>query len=585
MFSPRYRSGPACALCAVIALGCLVGAADRARANGLELLPGGVRSAGRGGAVAARPEDPMAMSHNPAGLAFMPRDQFMINVDMAVHDMCVDLYGYYGWGIYDDEESSDFGDPLAVELDDDGDPIIGATYATTPLPEVCNTGRAVPLPHIAWAGHLTDTFTLAVGMVAPTLVTGLQYGGDDGTIQREVGLPTPTRYQIIRQRIEFGLAPSVAAAYRVLPQLSVGVNLQVAMLRAKNWTMINGTSGTQPSQDWLAEVDAHDYFVPALTVAAHARPLRGLDLMASFRWLDSFDGSGEAVFETNTFYDEDADSGSVPFANDPVSLEPITVAVPWTLTVGARYAGLLSDVDPDDSDGTWDPMGRELWDVEVDVAYNLASRASESSVGASEDVTVITRDAMGGGDRQTVTREDLEGLSSDRHFKNSIAARLGGSFSIMPRKVALHGGAFYESRALDPAYAHVESFAFQRLGLGLGVMVRLGDFDVMAAYSHIFQETIEVAPPPHQEAENFDPDDPTTGFDQRVGGTFEADGTRTGGRVLPDPDAPDPEDADAVARAQQSSAAPMPARPERVINAGKYTAAFDVISVGATYHF
>jgi hypothetical protein len=116
-------------------------------------------------------------------------------------------------------------------------------------------------------------------------------------------------------------------------------------------------------------------------------------------------------------------------------------------------------------------------------------------------------------------------------------------------------------------------------------MLRLGAFDLTAAYAHIFQETIEVAPPPHEVAEDRDPDDPTRGFDQRVGGTFGPDGRRIGGYVLEDPDAPDPQDADAIARFQQSSAAPSTARSERVVNAGKYTAAFDVISVGMAYHF
>jgi hypothetical protein len=572
----------AVAVCAL-----LLAPAGRARANGLELLPGGTRSVARGGAVAARPEDPMAMLHNPAGLAFMPDDQFMIDVDTSISDMCVDLYGYYGWGIYDGDADSRFGDPLEVELDDDGEPIIGATYATTPLPEVCNTARLAPLPLIAWAGHLTDDLTLGVGMPAPTIVTGLQYGGEDGTIQRgDRGLPTPTRYQIVRQEVAFALAPAVSLAYRVLPQLSLGASLQVAMLSANSRGVANATTGTQPSKDWLLDADANDYFIPTVTVSIHARPVRALDLMAGFRWADGFDGSGDAVFETNTYYDEDAESGPVPFRNDEIGLSPIQLPLPWTLTAGVRYAGLLTDDDPDDGKPAWDPMGRELWDVEVDFAYNLSERSSETVVEVSdENVTVITRDATGDGDRQTAARDEVAGLNTDRQLKDSIAVRLGGSFSILPRTLAVHAGGFYENRGADPAYAHIESFAFARVGVGMGVMVRLGAFDLTAAYSHIFQETIEVAPPPHEVAEDYDPDDPTRGFDKRVGGTLEADGRRTGGYVLEDPDAPDPEDADGVASFRQSTATGAQARGERVVNAGKYTAAFDVISIGASYHF
>jgi hypothetical protein len=586
LVASRWRSAAArCRLVAVCAL--LLVPAGRARANGLELLPGGTRSVARGGAVAARPEDPMAMIHNPAGLAFMPDDQFMLDVDIALHDMCVDLYGYYGWGIYDADADSQFGDPLEVELDDDDRPVIGATYATTPLPEVCNTGPVGPLPLIAWAGHLTDDLTLGIGMPAPTIVAAVQYGGADGSIQRgELGLPTPTRYQLVRQQVDFALAPAASIAYRVLPELSLGATLQVAMLSATSRAIAGATTGTQPSKDWLLDAEARDFFIPAVTVSVHARPVRALDLMAGFRWVDGFDGSGDAVFETNTFYDEDAESGPVPFKNDEVGLSPIEIPLPWAFTAGVRYAGLLSEDDPDDGKPAWDPMGRELWDVEVDFTYNLNDRASDTVVEISdENVTVITRDATGDGDRQTASRDEVAGLNTDRELLDSIAVRLGGSYSVLPRTLALHAGGFYESRGADPAYAHVESFAFARVGVGVGVMVRLGDFDLTAAYSHIFQETIEVAPPPHELAEDYDRDDPTRGFDKRVGGTLEADGTRSGGYVLEDPDAPDPEDADAVASYRQSTATGAQARGERVVNAGKYTAAFDVISIGASYHF
>lgn len=583
MLSLRLRSG--LGLC-LTALAVPFAVARSVHANGLELLPGGTRSVARGGAVAARPEDPMAIIHNPAGLSFMPDDQFMINVDVPIHDMCVDLYGYYGWGVYREGEA-DFGDQLAVELDADGDPIVGATYATTPLPEVCNSGQVAPIPHMAWAGHITEALTLGLGMVAPTLVAGLQFGGEDGTVQTEFGgRPTPTRYQLIRQRVEFALAPSAAAAVRVLPWLSLGANLQVAMVRAKTRAIQNATTGTQPAQDWLVEVEAQDYFLPSVTFSAHARPLPALDLMASVRWVDSFDGSGEVVYETNTFQaDNDAIGEPTPFANDPVGLGLIQVGLPWTATLGARYAGLLADVDSGAQERRWDPMDRELWDIELNVSYQLNERASENRVRAGEDVTVVVREVGGSGSSQTVTREDLARLSIDRHLQDSIAVRLGGSYSIVPRTLALHAGTFFESRGLDPAYATVESFAFARVGVGVGLMARLGNFDVTAAYGHIFQETIEVAPPPHQSATDFDPNDPTTGFDKRVGGSFAANGERIGGHELDDPDAPDPADADAVASFQQTPAAPSPARAERVVNAGKYTASFDVISIGASYHF
>jgi len=144
----------------------------------------------------------------------------------------------------------------------------------------------------------------------------------------------------------------------------------------------------------------------------------------------------------------------------------------------------------------------------------------------------------------------------------------------VPRSLQFHAGAFYESRGVEPAFANIDNFAFQRVGVGGGLMLRLGDFDLSAGYAHIFSEEMDIAPPPHQNRQDADPDDPQSGFDKRVGGV-----------VLEDPAAPDPADADGVAAYQQASLVQGTGRPERVVNAGRYTAAFDVISVGATYHF
>src|SRR5262249_437946 len=99
--------------------------------------------------------------------------------------------------------------------------------------------------------------------------------------------------------------------------------------------------------------------------------------------------------------------------------------------------------------------------------------------------------------------------------------------------------------------------------------------------------TLEIAPPPHENVETARPGNPQSGFDERVGGTFEPDGTRTPGTgaVKPDPAAPQPGQGDATASKTQKSALATSAQPNRVINAGRYTASFDIVSVGVVYHF
>jgi hypothetical protein len=552
-----------------------------AGAGGLELLPPGARSLARGGAVAARPEDPMAMLHNPAGLALLPEgSQVIVGVDAPFHHMCVQPYGYYGWGVYS-AGSSEFGDPLA--LDNPNMPTIGSTYATTPLGEVCNSARVVPIPQLAITTKLTKDIAIAGGLVSPMVVAGLQYGGADGTQQTPYGSrPTPTRYSLISQGADFALAPSISAAYRVIPELSFGINVQIAMLQANTATVQNNFGGTNPSTDWFVKVKAQDFFMPAITFAVHARPTNRLNLMGAFRWVDDFKGTGELSYETNTYH-RGATSGPVPYQNPPVKLSDVTLRLPWQITAGARYAGLLSDVACEPGPG--DPMDTELWDIEVDLGYSLNARASQTSASIGEDVTVVTRTAGGAAGSNTVPLKDLSAFNVDHHLKDSVTARLGGSYAVLPRKLVAHAGGFFESRGVDPAYADIDSFSFQRIGFGLGLVLRAGSFDLQAGYGHIFSETLNIAPPPHQNVDDAVLGDPRSGFDKRVGGTVESNGSRSGGVVLEDPRAPSRSSADAIAAKTQQSAVVTVDQPNRVINAGQYAAHFDVVSVGVVYHF
>lgn len=552
-----------------------------AHAGGLELLPGGSRSLMRGGAVAARPEDPMVLLHNPAGLAALSGDRVMLNIDVTLHSMCFDPYGYYGWGVYDDA-SSEFGDPLEVRLDRSGDPIIGATYATTPLPEVCNSAEVLPLPHMAYAGKVSDDWAIGFGFVAPTVVTGLRFGGSDGTISIDgASFPAPTRYQIIEQKIDFAFAPSFGVAYQLADWIALGLNAQIAMISARTWAVQNATSGTQPSTDWLAEVRATDLFIPALTFGVLSKPTKSLTLAATFRWVDGLKGSGDITYETNTFH-EGATSGPVPFENDPVDLDDISVGLPWALTVGVRYAGLLPGAggEPAKEGENTDPMATERWDVELDATYTFGSIGDENTVKAGDDVLIISR--VAGGGSALMPTEELPEVKLDRHMLDAVAVRLGGSYAVLPKVMQIHAGTFFESRGVEASYASIDSFAFARVGAGLGVMFRIDSVDLFAAYGHIFQETLEVVSPPHQNVEDHD-DDVTSGFDKRVGGSFDNLGRRVGGQVLEDPD--EPSSGDATAKLQQASALPSPSRPDRVVNAGRYTASFDVISVGVQYRY
>src|SRR5207248_7139883 len=122
-------------------------------------------------------------------------------------------------------------------------------------------------------------------------------------------------------------------------------------------------------------------------------------------------------------------------------------------------------------------------------------QASKSEVAIGHDVTLVNR--VADGPSGTTKVQDLGQFTIDRHLVNSVAVRVGGSFSILPRELLVQAGGFFETRGVDIAYADIDTFAFQRIGTGLGAVLRVGQFDFKVGYSHIFSETIDLAPPPH----------------------------------------------------------------------------------------
>jgi hypothetical protein len=545
-----------------------------AHAGGLELMPGGTHSVGRAGAIAARPSNPMTVLQNPAGLAELSGDQLMLDFDTAFHDMCFSPYGYYGWGVYlpdarsgtavQDARRSEFGDPA------------GTAYSSRHLDQVCNSAKVAPIPNTSFAYHLTENLSLGFGFVAPVVIAGSQYGGKDGTIAAGGGArPTPTRYQTINSEVLFALSGVAALAYRIIPELSVGVGIQVASGSAKNNAVMARTAGTSPADDIFVTVGAHDYFIPAVTFSVLAKPIPRVTLTGLFVWNDGIRGSGDVTFTTNTYHQGASGSEFVPLKNDPIDLRSVNIELPWTATFGARYAQPL----PGARSG--DPLDTEIWDVEVDASYTFLPHGGRNNrLDVGEEIVLEVARANGVPQEPLrVDEEDIEQFTVDSHQKNSVALRLGGSYNILPSKLGVSAGAFFETRGIDPSYANVDTFAFSRVGFGLGLQMRFGSIDLSAAYAHIFAETLDVAPPRHQAREDAT-DDPQSGFDERV----YRDGVLTDGPRR-DPAAPSAGGGDAVASYQQPAVFESSDLPRRVVNAGKYTSSFDVVSVAFAYRF
>ncbi len=549
-------------------LALLLAAASRAHAfGGLELSPGGARSLARGGANVARAEDGFSVLQNPAGLAALQGDSFMLNVDTAFHSMCVTPYGYYGWGEYTTGKS-DFGDTAS------------AKYQNDPLDRVCNSAAVAAVPGIAYTLKLNDDLGLGFGMLAPTGLPGLQYGGADGTIDTPDGArPTPTRYQLVRQRVTFVLGPSVAVGYRVLPRVRVGMTFTWIAVASELSIVQALAIGTSPHSDMLATLKAHDYFIPAATFGVLASPLDMLDVGLTFRIVDSFNGTGQLQYTTNTFQQSSA-SGYVAYKNDAIKLTRVKTGVPWLLTGGVRYASPVPSA-PRDAKGMLlrgDPLTQEQFDVELDGAFQMNTPTNSSHVSFAPGEIIFQKSDGTSDPPIKVPDPDVNDFSSSRHAENAFTVRLGATYNLLPGVVGVSAGGFYESRSVDPAYASIDTFGFARVGFGVGAMARAGSWDFALGLGHVFQETLFVGTPPQQSFQSATTD-PTTGFDKRV--NIDAGGN--GGTVKQEPNPP--AHPDGVARLQQSAVYTFKGQHARVVNAGVYRASFNILAINISHRF
>jgi hypothetical protein len=548
-------------------------------ADGEELFPGGgAQHVARGGATTARPSDASTLFRNPAGLVELNESQGHYGVDLPFDDMCVDPYGYYGWGVYIQEQREGTESNPAANLSEFGDAASRA-YGERRLDRVCNSGPIVPIPQLAVAVKLGDDWSLGFGLFAPILLAGSQWGGKQGTIAADgadgaEARPTPTRYQVIRQS-GFGLNLVGGAAYRPASWLSVGMNLQIGVLSAQTYSAVALRAGTSPANDMLAKLDVSDYFIPALTFGLYAKPSSFVRLAATFAWSDDFDGSGELSYTTNTYHKHASGTEALPYANDRVKLGRAVVTIPWTATLAVRIAEPRTGLAE-----TKDLLERDRWDIELDASFTANSALYPNTVSIADDFALEFRRADGMPQMSlNVEQSDLSELSVERHLRDVIGLRLGGGWTAVRGVLQFMLGVSCQSRGVDPAYASVNSFGLARLGLGFGALVRLGPVDLVASYAHIFQETLEVAPPRHEPREEVDSRDPRSGFDQRIYEDGELSGPRRDSR------APSASQADGVAALQQSAIFESETLRARVVNAGRYTASFNVLSLSVVHRY
>ena len=571
-------------------------AVSSAHAGGLEYTGQGTQALGRGGAVAARADDPMVLAHNPAGLAELRGSQFLINLNLAMFDACFTGAGYYGWGTYLGGKESQIPDPDGgpatniplTKIDSSVTPPVAAAqdYYVDPFDTVCLDQRVTPIPQIAWTRRLSEDLGIGIGLIFPSATPNGRWGAKYGVIRGDTGdlRPSPARYMVLDSN-NLRIFPNVGVGYRIAKALRLGLALEWGIVGINTTTTAAALGGNIPATDVIAHVKAQDWFIPAFTASVHVVPFDSLDFVAAFRYQDEISATGDVDLTTGVF-----DPTLRAHTTNHLPITSLKQAMPWKLRAGIRYSDRFAPrpvgtgrwgADPATPFAVHDPLQDERWDLELDVEYQMTDRNDAQRLVYEPGQRIEFESAAG-----MLTSADAPSETTiQKRWQNQIVGRLGGTYSVVPGKVGVSAGAHYESRGLDPDYMQIDFWPLQRFGLHTGVTVRVAkSIDFVLSYAHIFQETLVVEPPPHKDRAEISSataggGDPKN-MDKTVGALLDRAGN--GQMVLEEEKLESP---DGVARVPQVVTRQAANQPPTIINAGTYTSNFDVLSFGVNVHF
>jgi hypothetical protein len=605
MTSPRHL-----VILGAVLLACLP---QSAQAGGPEFPADGTIGLGRGGARAARPDDPTIMTRNPAGLALLWDDQATIGAHLLLADACMQPTGAYGWGLKGNDALNlgqgpvyPFAEPGDHYLD--GRPLVG--FADDPYSRVCFQGAAPFLPTVAISMKLSDKLGVGLGFFPPDVATTAQWGNRDGTVDTPQGRrPNPLRYLGSHQNVSYFSLLS-AAGYQLAPWISIGAGFQWMMVIYEATTWTTPISALDPDSDVRGDLFGRDLFVPGAIASVQIQPIDALDIVVGFKWSDrvksnvKLDITTGALGTGQVFQYRDATGqtqtigSSIPTTanNQPGQLSSPPIWAPQ-LTLGVRYADRLTPRPKDlraaheaAGETVEDHMQTERWDVEVDGIYYWTSVYDKQQY-TTRDAMLTLHSIDPSGIIGTIPASPGDCLKRDPNTnlcigdrqvktqlggKNQFTVRVGGDYNLLPGLFAVRAGVSYEQSGQDPSMLNLLNYMLSRTGIHAGMTVRLaGKTDVSFGYAHFIQENIRLQVYNGQAVSAYPPQYRTAKYNFKPGaGVSDANGNGAmngGFNGVAGVEVPNGEQGYAIG--------------PYFVNAGSYFYHLDVVSASVTQHF
>lgn len=464
-----------------------------AHAGGVFLPGSGAVSGSRAGAAVASADDGEALSINPAGLAKATGTTITVSLELVRYFM-----SFTRRGTYDDSTNPNFQPPYA-----------GDSYATVhndPSPPL-GIGKFQPIPVVAVVSDLHGVVPglhVAIGIYAPTaypfrdMTAGYKFPVAGDANANLDAAPPASRYDILTQESRM-LLPTIAAAYRILPELDVGARFTAGNFQSKTQVAVWGTPGNveeRVSEDSLFTADIKDSFVPAFGFGATYRPTPFLELGANYSSSLVLKAKGTARSAKGPGVDAGRAIGPVP---DDMSVcqtggtfeaqrACISLQLPQSVTIGGRYKFL-------------DTTGQLRGDIELNLGWeNWGKRCKTDADGQFVDpectapgqYRVVIDSGLYVND---VFQQPLEKNYNNYNLQDTYAVRLGGSYIIPldetpdPNRVVVRGGLGYDTSAAKDGWLRAALDGADRTTFTLGAAYHTKRWELSVGGGFIYEGT------------------------------------------------------------------------------------------------
>lgn len=450
-------------------------AAGAASANGFEVPENGTEVMGRAGAWTAKADSPLALQHNPAGLAGQKR-ALLVNSNFTWQSLCYQRTGNYA------ATGGSRADTVFRNQDYGGDA----------YPEVCKKnglGAVNVVPQVVFAAPINDRLTIAGGIVTPS-GTGKAEWDDRVTTANGNLAPAPQRYMLISAETII-IFPTVSVGYAVTPRFRLGASFQwgVAILKFSKHSMATYDNTDElPNQDLRADLKAHSLFIPAVIGGALYDVTDDVSIGAMFRWSSDIKVSDADVSITGPAYGRGTatpcSNASTPCVTERKS-DTITVPQPIDARLGFRFHPRRAGAKTTKEWQRRDSLATDLLDVEIDLTY--AHNKTFDMLGLLFPPAQYV--AMGNQSRAGVIPADA---SVPHRWKDTVGARLGFDYNVLPNQLALRVGGFVQTSAVDDPYANIDFLPSTLFGGFVGGTYRVSDaLDLSAGFGHIFVKSVD----------------------------------------------------------------------------------------------